>query len=376
MNVRFTRVAQTPGGARAGILHTRRGDVPTPVFMPVATHAAFRHVSLADAAAAGAPVILSNTYHLLDAPGPEVLSRAGGIHRFTGWPGVVLTDSGGFQLFSLRDTAHTTERAAHFRLPTGRRVTLSPEASMAMQHAIGSDIMMVMDVCVESTLPLDPTREAMLRTHRWARRSVEAHHRAGTGQALFGIVQGGVHESLRRESAAELAELPFDGMAIGGLAVGEGRAEREAMTALVAPMLPADKPRYLMGVGTPLDIVEAVHRGMDMFDCILPTKMAQQSYAYTFRGTLELRRPSMRFHDGPLEPGCDCAACTTHGLAYVHHLLRGGHAQGVRLVAIHNIRHLVRLVTRLRDAILRADWDATIAPLRAELPRRLKEPLT
>lgn len=373
--LRFTPVAVDPSGARAGILHTRRGDVPTPVFMPVATHAVFRHISMEDAASTGAPIILSNTYHLMDAPGEDVLRSVGGIHAFTGWKGVVLTDSGGFQVFSLQKDRHITADAAHFRTPSGRRMRLSPEASMAMQHAIGSDIMMAMDVCVDATLPEAPTAEAMHHTHRWAVRSLAAHREANTTQALFGIVQGGVHVALRRESAAFLSALDFDGLAIGGLAVGESRAERQDMTQLVVPLLPPHKPRYLMGVGTPVDLVEAVLRGVDMFDCILPTKMAQQGYAYTFHGVLELRRPSMQLHQGPLEPACTCHTCTHHTVAYVHHLLRGGHMQGVRLVAIHNIRHLVVLMERLRASILAGTLAATHRTLCETLPTRLKEPL-
>jgi queuine tRNA-ribosyltransferase len=375
VTVGFSLLRATAQGARAGVLHTRRGDIPTPVFMPVATRASFRHISLADARSSGAQIILSNTYHLLDAPGPEVFESFGDIHRFMGWTGAVLTDSGGYQIFSLPGERSITARGAHFRLPSGRKHLLTPESSIEMQQAIGSEIMMALDVCVDSTSNELHTREAMATTHAWAARSLEAHARRPRGQALFGIVQGGVHPVLREESAAAITALPFDGFAIGGLAVGETRSERETMTALCTPLLPPHKPRYLMGVGTPLDLVEAVHRGVDLFDCILPTKMAQQGWAYTFRGVLEAMRPAMRHAQGPLEPGCTCLACQSQPLGYIHHLLRVGNAQGVRWLAIHNIHHTQALMARLRRAILADGWDALYHELCQQLPQRLKEPL-
>lgn len=385
MSVGFSLLRRSPEGARAGILHTRRGDIPTPVFMPVATRAGFRHLSLRDAESTGARIILSNTYHLLDAPGPEVFEAFGGIHRFMGWAGAVLTDSGGYQIFSVPGERQITERGAHFRLPSGRRHLLTPESSIAMQQAIGSDIMMVLDVCVDSKSDEATTRRAMATTHAWAERSLEAHARGSSvafeaatttrGQALFGIVQGGVHASLREESAAAITALPFDGFAIGGLAVGETRTEREAMTALCTQLLPEDKPRYLMGVGTPLDLLQAVHRGVDLFDCILPTKMAEQGWAYTFRGVLESLRPSMRMAKGAIEPGCTCLACRTQPLGYIHHLLRVGNAQGVRWLAIHNVHHTQRLMARARSAILSGTWCHEYEALCQHLPRRLKQPL-
>ncbi len=342
--------------------------------MPVATRAAFRHISMNDACSTGAAIILSNTYHLLDAPGPDVFGTFGGIHRFMGWPGAVLTDSGGYQIFSLPGERSISERGAHFRLPSGRRHLLTPESSVEMQQAIGSDIMMALDVCVPADSDERLTRQAMATTHAWAARSLEAHARCRSGQALFGIVQGGVHAALREASAAAVGALPFDGFAIGGLAVGETRAEREAMTELAAAALPQHKPRYLMGVGTPLDLVEAVQRGVDMFDCILPTKMAQQGWAYTFQGVLEARRPAMQHANGPLEPGCDCLACETQPLGYIHHLLRVGNAQGVRWLAIHNLRHTQRLMARARVAILSDLWQPLCAELRHCLPQRIKQP--
>lgn len=375
MTVGFSLVSTTAPGARAGVLHTRRGDIPTPVFMPVATRASFRHISMDDARSTSAKIILSNTYHLLDAPGPQVFESFGDVHRFMGWQGAVLTDSGGYQIFSLPGERSISQRGAQFRLPSGRKHLLTPESSIEMQQAIGSDIMMVLDVCLESTADELRTREAMATTHAWAARSLEAHARNPRGQALFGIVQGGVHPALREQSAKEITTLPFDGFAIGGLAVGETRTERETMTALCTALLPQDKPRYLMGVGTPLDLVEAVQRGVDMFDCILPTKMAQQGYAYTFHGVLETLRPAMQHAQGPLEPGCTCLACRSQPLGYIHHLLRVGNGQGVRWLAIHNVHHTQTLMSRLRGAILGGGWEALYAELREHLPRRLKAPL-
>ncbi len=376
MTLGFSLLRATEQGARAGVLHTRRGDIPTPVFMPVATRASFRHISLDDARSTGAPIILSNTYHLLDAPGPEVFESFGDIHQFMGWAGAVLTDSGGYQIFSLPGERSISQRGAHFRLPSGRRHLLTPESSILMQQAIGSEIMMALDVCVDSTSDELRTREAMATTHAWAARSLEAHAKEPRGQALFGIVQGGVHAALREESATAITALPFDGFAIGGLAVGETRSERETMAALCTALLPHDKPRYLMGVGTPLDLVEAVHRGVDMFDCILPTKMAQQGWAYTFQGVLEALRPAMKHAQGPIEPGCSCLACQSQSLGYIHHLLRGGNTQGVRWLAIHNIHHMQALMSRVRSAILSHSWQAAYLELRERLPRRVKLPLT
>jgi queuine tRNA-ribosyltransferase len=368
-------VLRTSERARAGVLHTRRGDVATPVFMPVATRATFRHISMEDARSTGAGIILSNTYHLLDAPGPEVFATFGDIHRFMGWQGAVLTDSGGYQIFSLPGERSISKRGAQFRLPSGRRHLLTPESSIETQQAIGSDIMMALDVCVDSTSDEQRTREAMATTHAWAERSLAAHALRAKGQALFGIVQGGVHARLREESAKAITALPFDGFAIGGLAVGETREQRETMTALCTRLLPETKPRYLMGVGTPLDLLEAVQRGVDMFDCILPTKMAEQGWAYTFLGVLEAMRPAMQHAQGPLEPGCACLGCRTQPLGYIHHLLRVGNAQGVRWLALHNIQHMQALMSRVRAAILSDTWNALYAELRERLPLRIKAPL-
>jgi queuine tRNA-ribosyltransferase len=375
MAVRFELVHTDPTGARAGVLHTRRGSFPTPIFMPVATHAAFRHLGTEEVKETGAKILLANTYHLMLRPGIEVFRKFGGVHPFMQWDGAVLTDSGGFQIFSLPEDRLITEKGAHFRsFYDNSRQLLSPESSIAMQQAINSEIMMVLDVCIDSRTDEAGTREAMERTHRWALRSLAAKQKEATGQALFAIVQGGVHPHLRDESAAFLTPHPFDGFAIGGLAVGETKEERETMTARVTASLPTDKPRYLMGVGTPMDLVEAVMRGVDMFDCIIPTKMAQQGYAYTFQGLVRITRMVYRLDDSPLDPACDCLVCKRYTRGYLQHLMRGGHHLGSRMLSIHNVRHYQLLMGRLREAILQGSYAQVYRELRATIspPKELR----
>ncbi|RKH66626.1 tRNA guanosine(34) transglycosylase Tgt [Corallococcus sp. AB049A] len=376
MAVRFELLNTDPTGARTGILHTRKGSFPTPMFMPVATHAGFRHLAMEEVKETGAKVLLANTYHLMLRPGPEVFERFGGIHPFMGWDGAVLTDSGGFQIFSLPEDRLITEKGAHFRsfYDNSRRL-LSPESSIAMQQAINSEIMMVLDVCIDSRTDEAGTREAMERTHRWAVRSLAAKESKNTGQALFGIVQGGVHPALRDESAAFLTKLPFDGFAIGGLAVGETKVERDTMTERATASLPQDKPRYLMGVGTPTDLLEAVLRGVDMFDCIIPTKMAQQGYAYTFQGLVRISRTAYRLEDGPLDPECDCYVCKKYSRGYLQHLMRGKHHLGSRFLSVHNVRHYQKLMERVREGILRNGYAQTYRELKTAIatPKDLKD---
>lgn len=366
--VRFEVIHPAPTGARAGLLHTRFGIVETPAFMPVATHANARPLSAEEVAASGARIVLANTWHLYLRPGMDVFRHFGGIHRFMGWSGGVLTDSGGFQIFSLEGERELTEAGARFNNPfDGTTALLTPELSMEVQHAIGSDIAMVLDECVDATVDLATARSAMERTHRWALRSLARQRDLSDTQALFAIVQGGIHPTLRRESAAFLTGHPFDGFAIGGLAVGERRDQLYATTEATIPHLPADKPRYLMGVGTPIDLVECVRVGVDLFDCILPTKMAQQGYAYTFAGQIRVGRTEFALADRPLEEGCDCPACSRNSLGFLHHLVRGGHAYGVRLLASHNLRHYHRLMTRLRAAILGDRLESEVRALRSAL---------
>ena len=344
--------------ARLGEFHTLHGVVKTPVFMPVGTLATVKTLSGEELQSIGAQIILGNTYHLLLRPGPEVFKKFGGIHKFMNWSGPVLTDSGGFQIFSLPRSRKLTEEGAIFQsYVEGREYNLSPESSIEMQRAIGSDIMMVLDQCIESTADYNLTKSAMELTHRWAVRSLKAHCTQDS-QALFGIVQGGVFEDLRRESARVMTQLDFSGFAIGGLAVGETKNQRQDHTELVADLLPQDKPRYLMGVGTPLDLLEAVKRGVDMFDCIIPTKMAQQGNAYTSLGEVKLSQSQYKFADEKLDPQCSCETCQTYSRGYLHHLTKCRETLGWRALALHNIFFYHSLMADMRDAIEKDQFNA------------------
>ncbi len=352
----FALQATAPGSrARAGCLRTTHNEVLTPTFMPVGTHAAVRAQRREDLLESGAQVLLANTYHLMLRPGVEIFDQFGGIHRFMNWPRSVLTDSGGFQIFSLPGSRSMHEEAAEFRSYVDHTtLRLSPERSIAAQRSIGSDIMMVLDQCVPSTVEHSVARQAMELTHRWALRSLAA--RGDSPQALFGIVQGASYADLRAQSARAVTEMPFDGFAIGGLAVGEGRAEREDCTAVVTELLPADLPRYLMGVGTTRDLLEAVHRGVDMFDCILPTALAKQGVAFTSLGRRDLRRAAYRTLEGPLDPACGCHTCRTYSLAYLFHLNKVGETQGWQLLGLHNIHFYMGLMRTMRGHILAGTW--------------------
>jgi len=323
--------------------------------MPVGTHAAVRAQRREDLLDSGVQVILANTYHLLLRPCVEIFEKFGGIHGFMNWPRSVLTDSGGFQIFSLPGRRTMCEEYAEFRSYTDQTlVRLSPERSIATQISIGADIMMALDQCVPSTVEQSVARNAMELTHRWAQRSLDA--RGDSPQALFGIVQGARFMDLRVESARAVTQLPFDGYAIGGLAVGESAAEREDCTAAVSELLPADKPRYLMGVGTTRDLLEAVHRGVDMFDCILPTALAKQGVAFTSIGRRDLRRAAYHGMEGPIDPACECHTCKTYSIAYLLHLHRVGEAQGWQLLGAHNIHFYMHLMRAMRRHILEGTW--------------------
>ncbi len=336
--------------ARRGALATAHGCVETPAFMPVGTRATVTGLTPDDLGAVGAEMILANTYHLLLRPGPELFRRTGGIHRFMRWDGPVLTDSGGFQIFSLSGDRTVTEEGANFRsYVDGRSHLLSPERSIEVQEAIGSDVAMVLDVCLPSTAEPGAVREAMGRTHRWALRSLAA--RTAREQALFAIVQGGLVPALRAESADFLTQHPFDGFAIGGLAVGDTRAERAEVVGRAAELLPADRPRYLMGVGTPPDLLHAIGEGVDMFDCVLPTTLAWQGTAFTSTGRVRLTRSEHRDGDAPLDPGCGCGTCRTWSRAYLHHLFKCREPLGPRLLSIHNLKHYLDLMREARAAI-------------------------
>jgi queuine tRNA-ribosyltransferase len=343
------RSTATGSRARRGTLTTLHATIETPVFMPVGTRGAVRTQTLGQLEQLGPKIILANTYHLLVRPGPEVLERFGGLHPWMGWDQAILTDSGGFQVFSLAAGRTMSEDGAVFRLPS-ETILLTPERSIAMQRSIGSDIMMVLDQCIASTSPREHAVAAMELTHRWAARSLAA--RGDSKQKLFAIVQGACFPDLRRESARVLAGIDgFDGYAIGGLAVGEAKSEREDMTELTAELLPADRPRYLMGVGTPLDLLEAVHRGVDMFDCILPTAWAQHGKAFTQHGRIDLRRGVHKLSAAPLDATCACEACTRYTRSYLHHLIKCKEPLGWQLLAFHNLRFYLELMSTIRGEV-------------------------
>ncbi len=354
--LRFTLEKTASGSrARATRFQTLHNEVLTPTFMPVGTHASVRSQSREDLLESGAQVLLANTYHLLLRPGVEIFQQFGGIHNFMKWPRSVLTDSGGFQIFCLPNSRVMKEEGAYFKsYVDNRTICLSPEKSIETQRFIGSDIMMVLDQCVPSTVERQLAKDAMELTHRWALRSLAA--RGDSPQSLFGIVQGACYEDLRVESAKVISDMPFDGYAIGGLAVGESRAEREDCTAVVTDLLPKDRPRYLMGVGTPLDLLEAVHRGVDMFDCILPSSLAQQGVTFTTLGKRDLRRGLYRDMDAPLDPGCSCYTCQTYSLAYLYHINRVRDTRAWQLLALHNIHYYMKLTRQMREHILADTW--------------------
>ncbi len=337
--------------ARAARFKTLHNEVLTPLFMPVGTHATVRHQRFSDLEESGSQILLANTYHLLIRPGTEVFDRFGGIHNFMKWNKSVLTDSGGFQIFSLPGSRKMTEAGASFQsYVDGKIHLLSPETSIATQKSIGSDIMMVLDECIPSTSDLKRAREAMEITHRWALRSYAA--RGDSPQSLFAIVQGACFQELRKESAEFLTQHPFDGFAIGGLAVGETKSEREDFTEFTTEFLPIDRPRYLMGVGTPLDLLEAVHRGVDMFDCIMPAALAEQGVAFTSQGRFRLVRGVYKFAEEGLDPNCSCFTCKNYSRAYLHHLLKRPEPLGTQLLGAHNIHFYHHLMRQMREAIL------------------------
>ena len=358
MPLPFTVLAVDPSSrARRGTLTTAHGRIETPAFMAVGTRATVTGLTPADLTAMGAQVVLGNTYHLMLRPGPELFRRVGGIHKFMGWSGPVLTDSGDYQIFSLPGDRTVSEEGARFRAYTDQRIhMLSPERSIAMQLAIGSDIMMVLDVCVDSRSDAATTRAAMERTHRWALRSLAA--RGDTGRALFAIVQGGVLPELRRESAAVLTRHPFDGFALGGLAVGDARGEREDVTHFATQLLPVDRPRYLMGVGTPPDLLHAILAGVDLFDCVLPTHLAWQGTAFTSTGRVRLTRGPNALSDDRLDAVCECPTCRTASRAYLHHLFKCSEPLGPRLLCVHNLHHYHSLMAEARRAIEQGTYAA------------------
>lgn len=365
----FTVEATCPSSnARAGRLTTLHGTIETPVFMPVGTHAVVRNQRFDELDKLGARMLLANTYHLLLRPGPDVFRSFGGYHGFTKWPLSVLTDSGGFQIFKFPNDRKITEQGAVFRsYVDGRMVSLTPELSIDMQKAINSDIMMVLDYCVPSTSTRELTEYALAITTRWAKRSFDA--RGDSPQALFGIVQGACFDDLRKNSATQLTDIPFDGYAIGGLAVGETIAQRQDTTEYAAELLPKDKPRYLMGVGTPIDLLDAVYRGVDMFDCILPLALGQQGVAYTATGKLDLERGKYRDMDRPIDPTCDCHTCKTYPIAYLHHILKVKESNLSHLIGTHNLHFYFGLMHSMREHIKAGTFAAYYRQKRAAVHR-------
>jgi queuine tRNA-ribosyltransferase len=345
-------VSATDGPARTGTISMARGDIRTPAFMPVGTAATVKAMKPADVRATGADIILGNTYHLMLRPGAERVARLGGLHRFMGWDGPILTDSGGYQVMSLSELGKVSEEGVAFQSHLdGSRHMLTPERSMEVQHLLGADIIMAFDQLVPTTSTREVQAAAMERSMRWAGRSRAAFDSLGGEAALFGIQQGGLDETLRRTSADALTAIGFDGYAVGGLAVGEGQSEMFRVLDFAVPMLPADRPRYLMGVGKPDDLVGAVERGVDMFDCVLPTRSGRTGQAFTRAGPVNIRNARFAEDPGPLDPDCACPVCSTWSRAYLHHLVRAGEILGAMLMTEHNLHFYQALMGDLRAAI-------------------------
>lgn len=353
-NFKFDLVAED-GNARAGVFHTPHGDIPTPIFAPVGTQATVKTLTQKHLEELDAKLILANTYHLYLRPGDELIADLGGLHSFMSWESPILTDSGGFQVFSLSDMREIDEDGVTFRSHIdGSTHRFTPERSIEIQENLGSDIMMAFDECAEP-YDRDYSEGAMQRTHRWAERCKQAQTRQD--MALFGIVQGGVFPELREQSAKFIASLDFPGNAIGGLSVGETKDEMHAMIEIVNAILPEDKPRYLMGVGTPPDLVQGVKRGIDIFDCVLPTRLARHKAAMTNKGRMNLMNSQYARDERPISKSCNCYTCQNHSRAYIRHLLQVREMLAGTLLSIHNIYTLLTLVTQMRDAIINGQFE-------------------
>ncbi len=356
------------GAARRGRVQMAHGAVDTPAFMPVGTYGTVKAMAPDELRQLGTQIVLGNTFHLWLRPGLEVVGKFAGLHRFMGWDGPILTDSGGFQVYSLGKLRKITEEGVHFASPiNGDRLFLTPERSMEIQRMLDADIVMIFDECTPYPASRAEAARSMELSLRWARRSRAAH--ADNPNALFGIVQGGMYEDLRDASLGELAAMGFDGYAIGGLSVGEPKEDFSRVLAHVAPRLPADKPRYLMGVGTPEDIVEAVMAGIDMFDCVLPTRNARHGIVFTRFGDLRIKNARFKDDTRPLDENCACYACRNFSRAYLHHLFRCGEILGARLATWHNLHYYQSLMSELRAAIARREAMAYAARFREERAR-------
>ena len=351
----FFTLTDTDDNARAGVLHTPHGDAPTPAFMPVATQGSVKALDSADLRNIGANIVLANTYHLYLRPGVDIVQDLGGLHGFMQWHGATLTDSGGFQGFSLEHLRKITEDAIIFKSHIdGSEHTFTPEAAIYHQQRIGADIIMPLDICAPADSDYEAVDAAVDKTNRWLLRCVAAHTRAD--QRLFGIVQGGLFPELRRKSADFITGVGFPGYSIGGLSVGESKQAMYDTVSLTTPMLPEDAPRYLMGVGSPEDLVESVARGIDMFDCVLPTRIARNGSMFVREGRLNITAGRYKRKYAPIEEGCDCYTCRTYTAAYVHHLFRAKELLAYRLATIHNLRFILRLMEEMRAAIVAGEF--------------------
>lgn len=359
--LKFDVNATEPGGrARTGLLTLPHGTVHTPAFMPVGTAGTIKGVWPDQVRASGADILLANTYHLCQRPGAELIAEFGGLHRFMGWDGPILTDSGGYQVFSLSDLNKITDEGVTFRSHIdGQWIHLGPESATRIQNLIGADIIMAFDECPPGQADRATVAAAVERTLRWAAKCKAVHARSD--QALFGIVQGGVYHDLRAQCAARLVELGFPGYAVGGLSVGEPHEQMAAVMDELVPRLPADKPRYLMGVGMPRDILAAVRAGIDMFDCVLPTRNGRNAYAFTARGSIRFRNQQYRSQDVPIEEACPCPTCRRFSRAYIRHLFLAREMLGPICVTVHNLWFFQRFMSRLRDLIPSGDWATMLA---------------
>ncbi|MFP7253412.1 queuine tRNA-ribosyltransferase [Terribacillus halophilus] len=352
MAIRYEFIKQDKQtGARLGIVHTPHGSFETPTFMPVGTLATVKTMSPEELTELNANIILSNTYHLWLRPGHEIIREAGGLHKFMNWDGAILTDSGGFQVFSLSDLRDIQEEGVHFRNHiSGEKLFLSPEKAMEIQNALGSDIMMAFDECPPYPATYDYMKASVERTSRWAERCLTAHARPDV-QGLFGIVQGGEFEDLRKQSAQDLVSMDFPGYAVGGLSVGEPKDVMNRVLEFTTPWLPQDKPRYLMGVGSPDSLIDGAIRGIDMFDCVLPTRIARNGTCMTSNGRLVVRNAQYARDFGPIDENCDCKVCKNYSRAYIRHLIKCNETFGFRLTTYHNLHFLIELMRKVREAI-------------------------
>ena len=355
------KLQHVDGPARAGEIHTPHGPALTPLFMPVATQATVKGLTPEEVAQVGGQVVLSNAYHLYLRPGVQTVNSLGKLHGFMRWPGPILTDSGGFQAFSMGPLRKVNDEGIRFRSHIdGSEHHFTPELATMNQVGLGADIIMCFDQCIAYGASEKQVRQAMERTHRWAAQCHRVHRDSGAwpGQALFGIVQGGTFAGLRDDSTQAITAMPFDGYAVGGLAVGEDKEQLYGFTGQVAAQLPQDKPRYLMGVGSPEDLVEGVARGIDMFDCALPTRVARNGALFTPDGRIDVTKRRFAEQQGPVDDECDCYACANYSAAYVHHLFRAKEILGLRLSSTHNLRFVLRLMERIRESILHGSFDS------------------